>query len=228
MKKQLAVLGVSALLFITMFSMTAAATPPGKPIPPSGETNGEIGIEYTYTSRAKDSDFDDLYYRFDFGDEITDWSAEPVSSGAYFSMNHTWTDPGLYAVKAQVKDINEELSEWSDPLNVTIIGSGEDVELQITDIEAFIGVQATIINNGTMDANGTGWSITTDGGFVLIGKNINGTINLPAGESTIVLSTIIFGIGKITIIVEASYDTQTVSEEIDAFLLGPFIFIQNE
>jgi predicted aconitase with swiveling domain len=61
-----------------------------------------------------------------------------------------------------------------------------------------------IKNSGGIDAIGVNWSITLDGGFVLLGKETRGRIvSIPAGREKTVSSSLIFGFGKTVVTVTA-------------------------
>jgi hypothetical protein len=42
--------------------------PPNKPNKPSGQTNGKINVEYTYTTNTIDSNGDQVFYQWDWGE----------------------------------------------------------------------------------------------------------------------------------------------------------------
>jgi uncharacterized repeat protein (TIGR01451 family) len=95
-------------------------TKPNKPSKPAGETNGKKGVEYTYITSATDPDGDQLRYQWDWGDgDISDWSGL-YSSGATATASHTWEEKGSYAIKVRVKDPDDLISDWSDPLPISM------------------------------------------------------------------------------------------------------------
>jgi len=63
-------------------------------------------------------------------------------------------------------------------------------------VKGGLGLTATISNGGASDVTAP-WSITLDGGFVLKGKSVNGTVTVPAGGDAKIKDTII-GFGKFT------------------------------
>jgi len=80
----------------------------------------------------------------------------------------------------------------------------EEPELEISEITGGFGVSAVIDNVGDGEATDTDWSITLDGGLIILGKETTGTIaSIPAGESAEIKSGLILGIGKPTITVTA-------------------------
>ena len=93
--------------------------PPVKPQPPSGETSGESGVEYTYTAVTIDPDNDQIYYIFNWGDGTTSQTSF-MQSGQQGSASHSWTEEGSYEIKVKAVDEHGAESEWSDPLPVTM------------------------------------------------------------------------------------------------------------
>jgi subtilisin family serine protease len=99
---------------------SGSTVPPYKPDTPSGSNKGNIGIEYTYNTRTIDSDGDDIYYLFDWGDDTYSVWEGPFISGITVNVTHKWTKRGVYQVKVVAKDSYGLESEWSDPLSVTM------------------------------------------------------------------------------------------------------------
>jgi len=94
--------------------------PPLKPQRPSGPTNGEVGVEYTYTSVTTDPDEDQIYYLFEWGDGADSGWIGPYISGDIVSSTHTWDEEDTYEIKVKAKDTEGDESPWSDPLSVTM------------------------------------------------------------------------------------------------------------
>jgi hypothetical protein len=73
-----------------------------------------------------------------------------------------------------------------------------------------LGVKAIIKNNGTSDVTGVGWQIHVEGGILgMINKTVNGTIDIPAGETITVKTGLLFGFGAITIVAKVADEEQT-------------------
>lgn len=86
--------------------------PPDPPVI-DGETNGEVGTEYSYTFVSVDQDGDDIYfYTIDWGDNSGDTVTGPFTSGEVITVNHTWSEKGIYTVSAKATDINGAESDW--------------------------------------------------------------------------------------------------------------------
>jgi len=97
-----------------------------------------------------------------------------------------------------------------DPYNSTkYIGTGRLnaqkalIGLQLLEgvkIKGGLGIKMVIINNGIMDVTNVSWQIHVEGGiFGLINKTVNGTVDIPAGESKTVSTEILYGLGSFTI-----------------------------
>jgi len=86
-------------------------------------------------------------------------------------------------------------------------GGSPDLKIDIT---GDIGVNAVIMNNGTANASGIEWQIHVEGGILgKINKTINGTVDIPVGESKTVGTGILFGLGPITITVKVADEEKT-------------------
>ena len=92
---------------------------PNKPAKPSGTTSGKTGEEYTYSTSTTDPDGDQVWYKWDWGDEISGWD-EPYDSGDTVTVSHIWDEKGSYVIKVKAKDVHGKESPWSDPLPITM------------------------------------------------------------------------------------------------------------
>jgi len=128
--------------------------------------------------------------------------------------NHSWNENGIYNITVKAKDFHGMESGWSGPLAIYI----EDIK--IVDISGGFGVTATIKNVGNTDAADVEWSITLEGGLILIGKEKTGTVDIPAGDEAVVKSTILgFGNTVITVTAEcAEGSSDTKTQEVFIFL----------
>jgi hypothetical protein len=93
---------------------------PDKPLIPDGPLSGKKGENYTYSSSTTDPDDDQIYYMFDWGDGIDSGWLGPYNSGETCEESHTWGKEGNYEIKVRAKDTKELISEWSEPLEITI------------------------------------------------------------------------------------------------------------
>ena len=107
-------------LFLTKFPEDGGSNAPFVPQKPTGQTNGEAGKEYNYTSLTSDPQSDDIYYMFNWGDGNSSGWVGPYKSGEEGSSSHTWYSKGSYTIHVKAKDINGDVSGWSDPLTITM------------------------------------------------------------------------------------------------------------
>jgi len=101
-------------------SLFNSSSPPNKPTKPSGTASGVIRNEYTYFSSSIDSDGDQIYYLFDWGDGTDSGWIGPYGSGETAEISHSWATRGNFEIKVKAKDVNDAESEWSDPLPISM------------------------------------------------------------------------------------------------------------
>jgi len=94
--------------------------PPDKPEPPTGKINGKKGEEYTYYASTTDQEGDDIFYLFDWGNDMTSFIMGPYPSGEEGNASNIWFDEGDYEIRVQAIDEFGAESEWSDPLVVSM------------------------------------------------------------------------------------------------------------
>jgi hypothetical protein len=92
--------------------------PPNKPVKPSGQLRGKIGVSYSYSSSTTDPNGDQLYYWFEWGDGTNSGWVGPLASGVIANASHTWTTKNTYSITVKAKDTAGAESPWSDPLSV--------------------------------------------------------------------------------------------------------------
>ena len=94
--------------------------------PPHGKnfTGPEIGVidkEYNFCIDCFDSNSDEIYCIFDWGDGTdSDWFG-PFNSGDKICASNKWNETGEYLVCFKLKDSNGFETVWSDPIVLTII-----------------------------------------------------------------------------------------------------------
>ena len=93
---------------------------PYKPLTPSGPSNGKLMKQYNYTTSTIDPDDDDIYYQFDWGDGQHSIWLGPKSSGTSITASYTWSSQDTYEIRVIAKDVHGKISDWSDPLIVTM------------------------------------------------------------------------------------------------------------
>lgn len=107
------------------FNIFVEDNPPYPPEKPSGPTKGEINSTYTFSTKCKDPDGDEIRYGWDWnGDNEIDELTDYYGSWETCSINYKWMKPGIYYVKVIAIDKYGMVSKWSDPLTVEINGPG--------------------------------------------------------------------------------------------------------
>jgi len=100
-----------------------------KPLKPTiwGPSKGKVGEEYGFFSELSDPDFDNMYYKWDWGNgDITDWLG-PVSSNETVFRKYIFQEKGEYQIRIKVKDTTGLEREWSDPLTVSMPKKRENI-----------------------------------------------------------------------------------------------------
>ena len=77
-----------------------------------GPTNGNAGVQYTYTFNSVDPNDDDVYYYIKWGDGYTEVWDGPHTSGVDFDIEHIYTKQGTLTIEAKAKDTQGEESDW--------------------------------------------------------------------------------------------------------------------
>lgn len=198
--------GTNPYLFDQAMNITGVGNAaPLVPAAPTGPSEGQGGVDYTFEATTTDPEGEDIYFQFDWDDGVIgDWVG-PYSSGGTGSDDHAWTTPGDYDVKVRAKDINDRVSDWSTASTITILESA------ILDVRPLSGgllkAKGLIRNNGGVEAINVEYAITLDGGVIILGKETTGTIaSIPPGGEVEISTGLIFGIGSTTITVNAEED----------------------
>jgi hypothetical protein len=98
--------------------------------------------------------------------------------------------------------------------------------LEIIELKGGFGASATIKNVGDADATNIEWSISLDGGVVILGKNKTGTITTLAPDASEQIKTgLVFGFGKPTITVAAESDEGAIVDGSASGLLLLFFLL---
>jgi len=90
-----------------------------------GPSHGDIHVEYSFTVRSGDADFDSIRYTFNWGDSSIESSGFSPSN-VYCVRNHSWSRAGKYSIKVSASDNNttssSEKTIWIDALAVVGLG----------------------------------------------------------------------------------------------------------
>ena len=93
--------------------------PPNKPNKPLGPTYGKRFRIYTYSTSTNDPNGDKIYYFFYWGDKTSSGWVGPYSSGQTVTASHWWYR-GTYSIRVMAMDEHGAVSEWSEPLPISI------------------------------------------------------------------------------------------------------------
>ncbi len=94
--------------------------PPNIPDTPAGQSFGFNNVAYTYSSQTIDTNGDDIYYLWDWGDGTQSSWLGPYHSGVTIATAHTFTATGSFSIRIKAKDIYNKESGWSPALPVTM------------------------------------------------------------------------------------------------------------
>ncbi len=173
--------------------------------------------EYEFTAQTTDPEGDQIYYTFDWGDGSENEWFGPVNSGDPVTVTHAWAALGNYSVRVRAKDTEGSMSRWSDPMNMYI-------DIPVLDLATLnsklVKIGTTVRNNGVAEADNVQWSISLDGGVILLGKESSGVIDtIPAGGRVEIASGLILGFGqtRVTAIVETPDSTDTRTQGANIF-----------
>jgi PKD repeat protein len=203
--------------------------PPSAPII-TGPTNGKIETSYDYSFVSTDPEDDDIAeYVINWGDDIEETFTGPYTSGVSYDAGHTWTEQGIYTLKAKAKDTKGAESDWG--ILTVVISSEPKLKIRLKMLS--IGqVSATIENVGEGSLSDINWNITVNGGIFRLIKRINVNSNgiietLGVGEkqqiSTLKKSIILrFCVAKVT--VTATIGEQTFTHDQYVLVIGRLIF----
>jgi PKD repeat protein len=155
---------------------------------------------------------------------ITSWAWDFENDGTIDSTEQdptwTYTENGTFSVSLTVSD--DDISDTETKIDyITVLPMGSTI-VGIGNITGgLLGVSAEILNAGTLDISSVNWSISLDGGVVLLGRSSSGIIAMiPVGDSRVVADTPIIGFGRITITVTAMLpDGEPVTKTASGFLL---------
>jgi outer membrane protein assembly factor BamB len=108
----------SAEGYLHAFGPVESNSPPDTPTI-SGKLKGETNMKYEYHFTAYDPDNNPLTIFIEWGDDPGGWKAEEHASGETCHYAHSWDEEGKYTIRAKVKDVLGEESDWAT-LEVTM------------------------------------------------------------------------------------------------------------
>ncbi len=79
-------------------------------------------------------------------------------------------------------------------------------------INGGLGVNLKIMNNGTVNATDVSWQMHVEGGMLgMINKTVNGTVDIPAGDTVTVKTGMLLGFGAISIVAKVADEELTAT-----------------
>jgi len=84
-------------------------TPPTKPSI-EGIASGSVNTNYIYTIKSIDVDNSSIRYSIEWGDDSNNIITDFLPNGTSFEVNHSWTYPGIFAIKAYAIDEKDVFS----------------------------------------------------------------------------------------------------------------------
>ena len=108
------------LEYLNITAFYAINRPPDKPLRPSGPTSGKPETNYTYNTSTNDSQGEQVYYLWDWGDgSFSEWLG-PCYSGSTIGATYAWQKKGEFAVRVKARDTRGAESPWSEPLSISM------------------------------------------------------------------------------------------------------------
>jgi hypothetical protein len=196
--------------------MVGSSFPPDPPTL-QGPTNGRPNKEYSFTAETTDPEGSQILYLFDWGDGTTSEWIGPVNSGESVTTTHAFPAIGDYEVKVRAKDIDDATGYWSEPLMIHM-----DVPvLDLSTIQSGV-LKATVNlrNYGLAEADEITWSITFEGGVVLLGRETTGIIpTIEAGGVAVLKTGLVIGFGptRVTVTAEVPESSDSRSQAATIF-----------
>lgn len=92
--------------------------PPDTPTKPDGPSRMRPREETTYITFLNDSNGDQIYYLWDWGDDSDQEWIGPVNSGENISSGHVWNSRSKFVIKVKARDEHGAESDWSEPLTI--------------------------------------------------------------------------------------------------------------
>ncbi len=173
--------------------------------PYEGIVGEEIQFEGTVSGGSTPYEF-----LWNFGDGETSTEEDPI---------HVYDDAGEFTVSFTVTDADETVV--SDVTTATIIGVPV---LEIKKVEGgLLKITANVKNAGSMEAADVQWSISLDGGVILLGKESTGQISIAEGVTETIESGLILGFGRTTVTVTVEVPESSDMTENSAFVFLFFI-----
>jgi hypothetical protein len=132
-------------------------------------------------------------------------------------------DVGIFDVRVKATDGTSE-SDWSEPKSVEII-YGPILEIRPLSNSLF-RLEIPIKNSGGVDAMDVQWQIKLDGGAFIGSSHEGSGLLVRTGETVLIDSDLIFGLGPTTVVVTLEYgDGEVSTRSQNGFVVLFFIYI---
>jgi len=115
------------------------------------------------SATASDPDGHRIGFEFDWGDGTITKVTEFVESGEWSDTTNIWDTPGTFEVKVRTHDPYGMFSNWSEPVNITIISRDPDVPTVAGPVSGWVNTNITLTLNGS-DIDGDDLFLTIDWG----------------------------------------------------------------
>jgi hypothetical protein len=138
----------------------------------TGDEEGFVGQNVTFTVNTTDPEGDDVYYYIEYGDGNNSGWLGPFTSGVEKTFSkHSYELPGEYTVKAKAKDTNDLESGYSEDLivNITEVPPVEKIDVSITTGFGWRELNFEVENTGEVDFSNVECNI--EGAFGLLLNN---------------------------------------------------------
>jgi outer membrane protein assembly factor BamB len=110
------------------FGASVANYPPETPSQPSGPTEGDVGVEYLFSTSTVDPDGDRVQYGWDWdGDHVVDEWTSLYDSGIPVETPHTWINSGDFEISVKARDQYNAESSYSEPWLIHITDEGGEM-----------------------------------------------------------------------------------------------------
>lgn len=137
----------------------------------------------------------------------------------------TWSTPSVIEDDVEEEYKATDLSDYAFEIMYEV-DNGEDIDIyrasagggsnapviEIKELNGGFGITAVITNTGSSDGEDIEYSIAATGGLLgFINKQTQGTIDVPMGSDVTIKLPMLFGLGKVTVNVNAGSASQTAS-----------------
>lgn len=122
------------------FTVEPENLPPETPEQPQGQQEILVGDQVAFATQTIDPNNDQIYYKWDIPPTISDWIG-PYESGETSTIHRTITQRGVHSIQVKAKDIHDQQSSWSEPLQIHVIMLGDmndDGAINGMDVDPFV------------------------------------------------------------------------------------------